>query len=154
MIRSMQNQTNSNGNQENTPYHHPTGNAFMQQPQMNLHFQQQQYQPMIQQPLVNMTNQQFHPFQANNKRQQKGETVREIKEVVHKIKATSNNTKASINNTKEININGSTQHNSTIQIYISIAGLMVVAIMGDLNALDRPMDISRELLSKTRWEGV
>eukprot|EP00957_Ditylum_brightwellii_P130239 9935301-Ditylum_brightwellii.AAC.1 len=79
--------------------------------------------------------------------------VRGIKEVVHKIKATSNNTNAIINNTKEINSNNSTQHSSTIQTYISIDGRMV-AIIGDLNALDRPTDISRELLSKTRWEGV
>eukprot|EP00957_Ditylum_brightwellii_P152250 11591380-Ditylum_brightwellii.AAC.1 len=79
--------------------------------------------------------------------------VRGIKEVVHKIKAIINNTKAIINNTKEINNNNSTQHNSTIPTYISIAGCMVVAIIGDLNALDWPMDISRDLLSKTRWEG-
>eukprot|EP00957_Ditylum_brightwellii_P163020 12413573-Ditylum_brightwellii.AAC.1 len=90
----------------------------MQQPQMNPHFQQQQYQPMIQQPLANMTNKQFHPFQANNKRRpKKGETVRGVKEVVHKIKAI-------INSIKEINSNNRPQHNGTIGTYISTAGLM------------------------------
>eukprot|EP00957_Ditylum_brightwellii_P056999 4319633-Ditylum_brightwellii.AAC.1 len=68
MIQNMQNQTDSNTNQENTPYHHATANAVMQQPQMNPHFEQQQYQPMYQQPFANMTNQQFQHFQANNKR--------------------------------------------------------------------------------------
>eukprot|EP00957_Ditylum_brightwellii_P151954 11571062-Ditylum_brightwellii.AAC.1 len=67
-IQNMQNQTNSNANQENTPYPHATAHAVMQQPQMNPHFQQQQCQPMYQQPFGNMANQQFQPFQANNKR--------------------------------------------------------------------------------------
>eukprot|EP00957_Ditylum_brightwellii_P021764 1641888-Ditylum_brightwellii.AAC.1 len=76
MIQHIQNQTNSNYNQENTPYHHLTANAFMQQPQMNPHFQQQQYQPMIQQPMINS----FILFKPTIKGAKKGETVRGIKE--------------------------------------------------------------------------
>eukprot|EP00957_Ditylum_brightwellii_P043907 3329930-Ditylum_brightwellii.AAC.1 len=90
MIQNTQNQTNNTNNKGNTPYHHQTPNAVMQHPQMNPHLQQQQYQPMNQQPITKITNQQFHPFQYNNKNNNKKEnTVRGIKEVVQKFNATS-----------------------------------------------------------------
>eukprot|EP00957_Ditylum_brightwellii_P101894 7766359-Ditylum_brightwellii.AAC.1 len=75
-------------------------------------------------------------------------------EVAYKIKAISSKSKATNSNSKVINNNSSNHHNSRIQTCTSIAGLMEVVIIGDLNVGDQPMVISRELLSKTRWEGV